>query len=116
MSAKELRIWQHEARWALQFLRGSVMTEPGCAELRKKLEAALQQPDKVAIDLSGDELELCVQGYEQLQTGTLWIEGVRTGEGIVKDREPTFSPEKTELYHRMKKALSEEEAEESQGS
>lgn len=104
MSAKTLTILQHEARWALRFLFGPVSTKEGVPELRKRLETALGDKDKFTLELSEDELKLCVEGYDG-QTSTRWIEGVKVGEAVIPDERSPFTEDETELYCRMKNAL-----------
>lgn len=96
MSGQTFALQQHEAGWALRFLHGLVSTEPGYRKLWDKLQPALADRDKLVVELTKDELKLCVEGYEQ-QRDTLWVERVDVGEGLTKDERPPFTPKQTEL-------------------
>ncbi|HUW13293.1 MAG TPA: hypothetical protein VM537_26450 [Anaerolineae bacterium] len=108
MTTKKLVVSDHEAYRALPFLSRFGSERPGVPELRRKLQDVAADKQKLAVELNEDELRLLVDGYED-QAATLWVTGVHVGKGLVKDEESPFSPEQTDLYRRMKRALYEQE-------
>ena len=107
MTTKTFVIHRHEAVWALDFLATFLSTRPGVPDLKQKLQRLEGNIDQLAIELSGDEVGLCVEGYEQ-QRDTKWVKGKPRGKKPVDDPIPRFTPEKTNLYGRMKGFLEDE--------
>ncbi len=105
METKKFAILQHEAQWALDFLALSRETESGVTDLKTRLHKMALDPNQAVMELTADEVRLCVDGYE-FQSPVQYVKGKPFGKRPTKDPTSTrFSADQAKLYARMKAFL-----------
>ena len=103
MSSRTMTISWEDAVRTRGWLHRFTGSEPGVADLRRKLEDSTE--NRVPAELSVAQVTLCIEGYKEIEERTLWIEDFVPGKGIVRDETPALSEAERQLYQRMLEAL-----------